>query len=176
MALKGTKAVHLANHFHVRGPSVHGWINNGTIAKSRLPELWLYFSDVVGPEHWGMQSWPHGGIPGAVFETPTAEEQQFLDDFRLLPDDEQRQLAQDVHARAEKLREYLNKQLHKFQKSEPSNPATVDPHTKPQPNVPASSKKEVPAIKRFGLDSLEGDSGHDGSSRPNRGGARGKNR
>lgn len=26
----------------------------GSISKEKLPELWSYFSDVVGPEHWGL--------------------------------------------------------------------------------------------------------------------------
>lgn len=33
---------------------VYGWIRTGSISKERLPMLWEYFSDVVGPEHWGI--------------------------------------------------------------------------------------------------------------------------
>lgn len=32
----------------------YGWIRTGSISKERLPQLWAYFSDVVGPEHWGI--------------------------------------------------------------------------------------------------------------------------
>lgn len=173
MDLKGTRPVDLANHFGIRAPSVQGWLKNGTVGKARLPELWLYFSDVVGPDHWGMNAWPHGAVPGAIFEMPTDEERAFLDDFRLLPDEDQHKLAAEVHEQAERLRVYLNKQLHKFQNSERSNPAIVDLPTKPTPNVSAST--EAPAIKRYGLDSLVGGSDNDGS-KPNRGGARGKDR
>jgi SOS-response transcriptional repressor LexA len=48
----------VARHFGVRPPSVYGWIGTGTIGKDKLPELWSYFSDVVGPEHWGLSAWP----------------------------------------------------------------------------------------------------------------------
>lgn len=48
----------VARHFKIKPPSVHGWIDKGAISKSKLPELWRYFSDVVGPEHWGLESWP----------------------------------------------------------------------------------------------------------------------
>lgn len=44
----------LADHFGVEPPSVQDWVNRGTIAKEKLPELWRYFADVVGPEHWGL--------------------------------------------------------------------------------------------------------------------------
>lgn len=44
----------VARHFNIRPPSVEGWIKTGAIAKHRLPQLWLYFQDVVGPEHWGL--------------------------------------------------------------------------------------------------------------------------
>lgn len=52
----------VARHFSVKPPSVSDWIKKGSIEKSRLPELWRYFSDVAGPDHWGMQAkdWPYG--------------------------------------------------------------------------------------------------------------------
>lgn len=46
-----TKA-EVAKHFGVKPPSLHDWIKRGVISKDKLPELWRYFSDVVGPEHW----------------------------------------------------------------------------------------------------------------------------
>jgi len=48
----------IAAHFGVQPPSLHDWIKNGTIGKEKLPELWRYFSDVVGPSHWGFNQYP----------------------------------------------------------------------------------------------------------------------
>ncbi|NYT38899.1 hypothetical protein ERD78_18720 [Allopusillimonas soli] len=52
----------IARHFGVKPPSVSDWIKKGAIAKERLPELWRYFADVVGADHWGMsdEEWPYG--------------------------------------------------------------------------------------------------------------------
>lgn len=44
----------IARHFGIKPPSIYDWINKGSISKDKLPELWRYFSDVVGMEHWGM--------------------------------------------------------------------------------------------------------------------------
>ncbi|MBE5252955.1 hypothetical protein [Mixta mediterraneensis] len=52
-----TKA-EIARHFKIKPPSIHDWIKKGSISKDKLPELWKYFSDVVGPEHWGLQEFP----------------------------------------------------------------------------------------------------------------------
>lgn len=51
----------VAAHFGVKPPSIQDWIKRGTIGKARLPELWAYFADVVGPEHWGLKQFPGGG-------------------------------------------------------------------------------------------------------------------
>lgn len=53
----------IARHFAVKPPSIHDWIKKGSISKDKLPELWRYFSDVVGPEHWGLKAWPDMGAP-----------------------------------------------------------------------------------------------------------------
>ncbi|MBF0690619.1 hypothetical protein IR150_03750 [Providencia alcalifaciens] len=45
----------IARHFNVKLPSIYDWIKKGSISKDKLPELWSYFSDVVGPEHWGLK-------------------------------------------------------------------------------------------------------------------------
>lgn len=45
----------VAKKFGVKPPSIHDWIKKGTISKDKLPLLWEYFSDVVGPEHWGIE-------------------------------------------------------------------------------------------------------------------------
>ncbi len=52
-----TKA-EIARHFKIKPPSIHDWIKKGSISKDKLPELWGYFSDVVGPEHWGLKELP----------------------------------------------------------------------------------------------------------------------
>ena len=44
----------LAEHFHIAPPSVQGWIKTGRIDKSKLIEVIDFFSDVVGPSHWGL--------------------------------------------------------------------------------------------------------------------------
>ena len=53
----------MALKFGVSPPSIQDWVNRGTIDKSRLPDLWHYFSDVVEPEHWGLKSLPGGNLP-----------------------------------------------------------------------------------------------------------------
>lgn len=52
----------VADHFGIKPPSIHDWIKKGSISKDKLPELWRYFSDVVGPEHWGLTNWPEGDL------------------------------------------------------------------------------------------------------------------
>jgi SOS-response transcriptional repressor LexA len=54
----GISKTSIANHFGIKPPSIYDWINKGSISKDKLPELWRFFSDVVGPEHWGLRSWP----------------------------------------------------------------------------------------------------------------------
>ena len=44
----------MADAFGVSPPAVQDWVTRGTIDKARLQALWEYFSDVVGPEHWGL--------------------------------------------------------------------------------------------------------------------------
>ncbi|MGL5949114.1 MAG: LexA family protein [Aeromonas sp.] len=48
----------VARHFGIKAPSIHDWIKKGSIGKEKLPILWEYFSDVVGPAHWGLSDWP----------------------------------------------------------------------------------------------------------------------
>ncbi len=48
----------VARYFGIKPPSIHGWISKGTISKSKLEKMWKYFSDVVGPDHWGLKEWP----------------------------------------------------------------------------------------------------------------------
>jgi hypothetical protein len=56
--LKRVSKSHLAKDFDVKPPAVDDWIKRGTISKDKLQKLWVYFSDVVGPEHWGFASYP----------------------------------------------------------------------------------------------------------------------
>ncbi|MGP3789444.1 S24 family peptidase [Pseudomonas sp. B392_1p] len=44
----------LAKVFGISAPSVNGWVSTGRIDKSKLIEVIRYFSDVVGPDHWGL--------------------------------------------------------------------------------------------------------------------------
>lgn len=46
----------VARDLNVEPNVVYGWIRTGSISKERLPQLWEYFSDVVGPEHWGISA------------------------------------------------------------------------------------------------------------------------
>lgn len=102
----------IARHFGVRAPSVEDWIKKGAIKKERLPELWRYFSDVAGPEHWGLteSEWPIGlstrvnnlrvEIAGAAdpnaFQHVTDDEQALLKAFRSLGPTERRYLLEDA--------------------------------------------------------------------------------
>lgn len=53
---KGVSKKQLADDFSVKPPSVQGWVKNGRIDKSKLMDVIAYFSDVVGPDHWGMRA------------------------------------------------------------------------------------------------------------------------
>ncbi|HAT1562068.1 TPA: hypothetical protein ACI6QA_000838 [Raoultella planticola] len=82
----------IARHFKIKPPSIHDWINKGSISKEKLPELWNYFSDVVGPEHWGLKDYPiiceHNQIPessveesivGELYRKASSEKQAIVD-------------------------------------------------------------------------------------------------
>ncbi|MBG6292074.1 S24 family peptidase [Pseudomonas nitroreducens] len=51
---KGITKKALAETFRVAAPSVQGWVTTGRIDKSKLIDVIRFFSDVVGPEHWGL--------------------------------------------------------------------------------------------------------------------------
>jgi hypothetical protein len=61
-----SREVEVARHFKVKQPSLADWKKRGTISKDKLPELWRYFSDVVGPEHWGLKEWSTDSGPPAM--------------------------------------------------------------------------------------------------------------
>lgn len=60
--LKKVSKVELAREFGVAPPSVQDWVKKGTIDKAKLPQLWGYFAEVVGPSHWGLDEWPAGDV------------------------------------------------------------------------------------------------------------------
>ncbi|KDC23896.1 hypothetical protein L505_3670 [Bordetella bronchiseptica F4563] len=62
----------IARHFGIKPPSIHDWIKKGSISKDKLPELWRYFSDVAGPEHWGLKAWPDMGTASQEPDRPSA--------------------------------------------------------------------------------------------------------
>lgn len=65
---KGVSKKDVAVHFEVKPPSIQDWVNRGTISKDKLPKLWSYFADVVGPEHWGLPEFPPGALSeGAAY-------------------------------------------------------------------------------------------------------------
>lgn len=73
---KGVAKADVARHFGVKPPSVQDWINRGTIDKGRLQQLWQYFGDVVGPEHWGLAPATHQDERvsfSRVFREPAAD-------------------------------------------------------------------------------------------------------
>lgn len=70
---KGVSKKQLADDFQVKPPSVQGWVKNGRIDKSKLMDVIAYFSDVVGPEHWGLRAgFSYESLPDATTE-PVAE-------------------------------------------------------------------------------------------------------
>lgn len=70
---KGVSKKQLADDFQVKPPSVQGWVKNGRIDKSKLMDVIAYFSDVVGPEHWGLRpGFSYESLPEVTSE-PVAE-------------------------------------------------------------------------------------------------------
>lgn len=70
---KGVSKKQLADDFQVKPPSVQGWVKNGRIDKSKLMDVIVYFSDVVGPEHWGLRpGFSYESLPEVTSE-PVAE-------------------------------------------------------------------------------------------------------
>jgi Peptidase S24-like/Helix-turn-helix len=68
---KGVTKQELAQQFGVKPPSVQDWVKKGSIEKDRLLALFQYFSDVVGPDHWGLAYWPnaqHASAGSSVFQ------------------------------------------------------------------------------------------------------------
>ncbi|HEH1427355.1 TPA: hypothetical protein SGN52_004136 [Klebsiella pneumoniae] len=71
----------IARHFKIKPPSIHDWINKGSISKEKLPELWNYFSDVVGPEHWGLAGYPITGYSQEATSTEVTFKEGSIDEL-----------------------------------------------------------------------------------------------
>lgn len=56
MRLKGVTQKAVADKFGIKQPSVSSWTRTGRVDKEHLDDLFDYFSDVVGPTHWGIRS------------------------------------------------------------------------------------------------------------------------
>jgi phage repressor protein C with HTH and peptisase S24 domain len=72
MAKKGVTQDVVAKEFSVSQPSVSEWRRLGRISKKHIPRLVSWFSDVVGPEHWGLPAaWADNasGIDPADFQS-----------------------------------------------------------------------------------------------------------
>lgn len=84
---KGVTQREVANVFEVKPPSIQDWIKRGTVSKDKLPALWHYFEDVVGPEHWGLESFPRWPLRPRTAATPGFHDQspsEFLPGFESL--------------------------------------------------------------------------------------------
>lgn len=69
--MKGVSKADVARHFDIKPPSVQGWLKHGRISKTHIEKLLSYFSDVVGPEHWGISSSGFGRADlGPAIKTP----------------------------------------------------------------------------------------------------------
>lgn len=66
---KGVSRAQVARDFGIKGPSIYDWINHGRIGKQHLARMVAYFSDVVGPEHWGIEPSLHFPAPVSSRET-----------------------------------------------------------------------------------------------------------
>lgn len=63
MKLKDVTQLEVAEKFGVKQPSVAGWVKNGRIGKQHLDDLIEYFSDVVPPSHFGIESMVAASTP-----------------------------------------------------------------------------------------------------------------
>lgn len=90
MTLKKVKQADVAKAFKIRQPSVSEWISTGRIGKKHIPTLITYFSDVVGPDHWGLPF--------------SFDEFQLIMAYRDLPADTRAELLQKTQAASAKIR------------------------------------------------------------------------
>lgn len=66
MALKGVGPTEVANHFGIKPPSVKDWQRKGCVHKRHLGKLISYFSDVVPPQHWGVEPMEFNALASAL--------------------------------------------------------------------------------------------------------------
>lgn len=78
-AKQGVTQRAIADHFEIKPPSLQDWMKRGTVRKDRLGDLFEYFADVVGPDHWGMAAFPQRQVSlyalapaGSLREPPDA--------------------------------------------------------------------------------------------------------
>lgn len=71
MSLKNVTQQDVAKEFDVLQPSVSYWARTGRIKKDKLDHLMRYFSDVVGPEHWGLTAFGEGSGSGSSEPLPS---------------------------------------------------------------------------------------------------------
>lgn len=110
MGLKKATQADVAKEFGITQPSVSEWLKFGRIGKQHITKLVAYFSDVVGPEHWGLPATWTAGVPahsvaepGATYSVPV-QDIEFLSDFHELLPEEQDALRADVAAKAKRMR------------------------------------------------------------------------
>ncbi len=82
---KGITKKKLADDFGVKPPSVQGWTTHGRIGKDKLMDLIDYFSDVVGPDHWGLSRKPRANAEVLGFISPWDDETPLDDDEVEIP-------------------------------------------------------------------------------------------
>lgn len=83
LAAKGLSKTDAARRYGVRNASVTGWIKTGRIATDKLLDIMDFCSDVLGPEHWGLDRWPGRSRPLSKSLPPLpADEQQLLAAYR----------------------------------------------------------------------------------------------
>lgn len=63
MERKGVKQAAVAAAFDVTQPSVSEWLRYGRVGKKHITKLVDWFSDVAGPEHWGLPTSWAGNAP-----------------------------------------------------------------------------------------------------------------
>ncbi len=63
MRLKKVTQEDVAREFGIKQPSVSEWTRFGRIGKEHVSHLVHYFSDVVGPDHWGLGQVANTGAP-----------------------------------------------------------------------------------------------------------------
>ncbi len=78
MRLKGVTQQSVAQAFDIKQPSVADWLKHGRVSKKHIPKLVAYFSDAVGPQHWGLPATWASPTDAA----PTPDEAATLADLR----------------------------------------------------------------------------------------------